>query len=312
MSFVLKKLLLGGAVCLIASGGVSAVEKAPLQKASAGKVERHYVYSPELRDTVTVDVWLPQGYNQEGTPYPVIYMHDGQNLFDATTSWNHQSWEMDSVTGALVDRGEIEAPVIVGVHSVAETRVADLMPEKALGYMQPVDKSVMSDLLRGNEVRGDRYAAFLVKTLKPEMDSIYNLTNEVAQTSLMGSSMGGLMSVYAMCEYPDVFGQAACLSTHWVGTLDGNPAFPEGMREYLRDRLPRDGKHRLYLDHGTVTIDSLYGVWEDQMINLAESAGYREGVTLETYVAEGAGHEERFWMVRVERPLRFLLGRRRK
>lgn len=311
--FLSSALLSSTMFSVMALGTTQPSGRPPLQYATAGNVDRHYVYSPQLADTVTVDVWTPRGYDAgRERPYPVIYMHDGQNLFDASTSWNHQSWEMDSVTGSLIAAGAIEAPVIVGIHSVSSTRIGDLMPQKALAYMDHGGGESMDNLLHGNAVRGDAYAAFIVETLMPAMDSLYTLTGDASLTSVMGSSMGGLMSIYAMCEYPEVFGNAACLSTHWVGSLDGNPAYPEAMRRYLVDKLPRDGRHRLYLDHGTTSIDSLYGEWEERMIEVADSLGYHAPATLETFVDEGAGHEERFWARRVERPLRFLLGICRK
>lgn len=307
-----------GAVCSAGAAGetVETVDDAPaLQAASAGKIDRHYIYSPQLQERVTVDVWLPGGYDPSREKgYPVVYMHDGQNLFDASTSWNNQSWEMDSVTDRLIGDGEIEPAVIVGVHSVAATRKGDLMPEKALEYITSLPDSSLKEFLDRKSVRGDAYAAFLVETLKPAMDSLYRLSPDLCHTSLMGSSMGGLMSVYAMSEYPEVFGSAACLSTHWVGTLDCNPAFPSAMLGYLADHLPRDGRHRLYLDHGTTSLDSLYGPWEEKVISLVDSLGYNPGAVccgrprFESYVAQGAGHEERYWRDRVEKPLRFLLG----
>lgn len=312
MKTVTGKMMLAGALLLAGVTGIRAAEHPVLQRATVGSIERHYVYSPQMGDTITVDVWLPEGYVADGPRrYPVIYMHDGQNLFDASTSWNRQSWEMDSVAGTLSAAGEIEAPVIVGVHSVAATRKGDLMPGKAIGRIDPGEVTSMKNLLHGNEIRGNRYVAFIVETLKPMVDSVYTVATDRDNTSVMGSSMGGLMSVYALCEYPGVFGSAACLSTHWIGSLDGNPAFPVAMRSYLADNLPADGLHRLYFDHGTVSLDSLYGVWEERMIELVESRGYRRGETLDTFVAVGAGHEERFWRDRVERPLRFLLAPRR-
>lgn len=295
-------------------------ERPALQQATSGSINRHYVYSPQMGDTITVDVWLPEGFDDAtGNRYPVIYMHDGQNLFDATTSWNCQSWEMDSITNHMAMSGEIIAPVIVGIHSVNQTRLGDLMPENALDFLTDQPDSTLSAFISATPLRGNAYAAFIVETLKPMMDSIYPLSANRDSTFLMGSSMGGLMSIYAMSEYPEVFGGAACLSTHWVGTLDGNPAFPTAMYRYLAEKLPRDGQHRLYLDHGTLTIDSLYGPWEERIISLADSLGYKTTSaaqqasypeympTLETYIDEGAGHEERYWAKRVSRPLRFLL-----
>lgn len=291
--------------------------KSPLQVASAGHIDRHYIYSPEMGDTITVDVWTPEGYPAaDGHRYPVIYMHDGQNLFDASTTWNHQSWEMDSVTSALVASGEIEAPVIVGVHSVAATRIGDLMPEKAKDYIKGTPDSTLRRFLEETPIRGNAYAAFLVKTLRPAMDSVYRLTANADSTFVMGSSMGGLMSIYTMSEYPDVFGAAGCLSTHWVGTLDGDPAFPDAMYDYLAEKMPRDGRHRIYFDHGTTSIDSLYGPSNERMVALAQSLGYSltpspgsSRPSLDNFVDEGAGHEERYWAARVARPLRFLLGK---
>lgn len=278
-----------------------------VQKASAGNIDRLYVYSPQLGDTVTVDVWTPEGYNDaDTTRYPVIYMHDGQNLYDASATWNKQSWEMDSVVSALVAQGVIEAPVIVGVHSVDSTRIGDLMPQKTCDY-NPALAEVLDAYFPGMEMRGDAYASFIATTLKELVDSAYAVRTDMESTSVMGSSMGGLMSIYTMSEYPATFGGAGCLSTHWVGTLDGNPAFPEAMTAYLTDRLPRDGRHKLYLDHGTESIDSLYGPWNDRVIELANSIGYKTPGTLETFTDEGASHEERYWAARVHRPLQFLL-----
>ena len=289
----------------------------PPQTASAGDIDRYRIYSPEMDDTVTIDVWTPEGYpGDDGHRYPVIYMHDGQNLFDASTTWNGQSWEMDSVVSELVEAGEIEAPVIIGIHSVAETRVGDLMPQKAKDYITSTPDSALRDFLEKTPLRGDAYAAFIVNTLRPAMDAAYRLTANADSTFVMGSSMGGLMSVYTMSEYPDLFGGAGCLSTHWVGTLDGDPTFANAMYDYLSEHMPRDGRHRLYFDHGTESIDSLYGPANERVVALARSLGYSERPadgtrpTLDNYVAEGAGHEERFWAARVKRPLRFLLGKK--
>lgn len=282
-----------------------------LQNASSGSIDRLYVYSPELGDTVTVDVWLPDGYGADSDRrYPVIYMHDGQNLFDAATTWNRQSWDMDSVTGTLIAQGNIEAPVIVGIHSVAESRIGDLMPENAISYLKDDSDTLMTAFssLSSRPVRGNAYARFVATTLKQGIDTLYRTMPDRAHTSVMGSSMGGLMTLYAICEYPDVFGSAACLSTHWVGVTDGNPAFAEAMESYTAAKLPDAATHRLYLDRGTATIDSLYGPAQTRIIRLVRSRGYEMGVNLDTLTAQGAPHEERAWNARVSRPLTFLLG----
>lgn len=282
----------------------------PLQTPSAGKVDRHYLFSPQLNDTITIDVWTPEGFSvSRENKYPVIYMHDGQNLFDATTTWNRQSWEMDSVVNELVETNLIEAPVIVGIHSKSESRLGDLMPEKAFYMIENLPDTVAYE---GHpiEVRGDRYAAFVAETLMPRMTSLYNLSELPGDTFVMGSSMGGLMSVYMISEYPELFGGAGCLSTHWPGDpFSGWPLMPAMLR-YLDKSLPSSATHKLYFDHGTKDIDAFYGEAEKMVLDLIKRKGYEEGVNLEDFVDEGAGHQERFWSKRVYRPLVFLLSKR--
>ncbi len=288
----------------------------PVQTATVGSIDRHYLYSPQMGDTITIDVWTPESYAlSPAQRYPVIYMHDGQNLFDATTTWNGQSWEMDSVVSSLASDGAIPYAVIVGVHSVNATRIGDLMPENALNYITSEPDSALREFMSYSPIRGNAYVSFLVNTLKPCIDSLYNVTTNRDSTFVMGSSMGGLMSIYAMSEYPDIFGGAGCLSTHWVGTLDGDTTFADAMYKYLSEKLPRDGKHKLYLDHGTISIDSLYRSDDDRVVALAKTMGYVSDrqdseINFETHIEEGAGHEEKYWAARVERPLRFLLNKK--
>ena len=289
----------------------------PLQHTQYGNINRHYIYSPEMGDTITIDVWTSEGFDASASGrYPVIVMHDGQNLYDATTTWNQQAWEVDSVASALIAAGEISAPVIIGVHSVAETRKGDLMPEKAFDYISVEADSALNDFKGAYPLRGSAYAKFIATTLRDALTAEYNLTTNPDSTFVMGSSMGGLMSVYALTEYPEVFGAAACLSTHWIGTVDGDPTFANAMYTYLAENLPRDGRHRLYLDHGTETLDSLYIEASPRFAHLADSLGYTTPATdsigrmrFEYYVDKGGAHEERSWAARVDRPLRFLLGK---
>lgn len=278
-----------------------------LQHADCGRIERMRLYSPEMNDTVTVDTWLPPVYDASPAGrFPVIYMHDGQNLYDASTTWNHQSWEMDSVMCSLLSAGKIEPAIIVGIHSDSATRVADLMPQKAVEGSSALAETLEQVKLKGMQPRGDSYAAFMVETLKPRVDSLYRTLPDMRHTSVMGSSMGGLMSIYALCEYPDVFGNALCLSTHWIGAPAVADEFTDAMYRYMDERLPDAGTHRLYFDHGTETIDAYYGPAEERILTLVRAKGYGEG-TLLNMVDDGGAHEERAWAARVAIPLTYLL-----
>lgn len=294
---------------------VSQVPSRPqLQRADSGIIERVYIDSPEMNERMTLDVWLSDGFDRTGNiRYPVIYMSDGQNLFDATTTWNYTAWEIDSVMGKLIAEHVITPAIVVGIHSSSDTRVADLMPVKAVQGrgLEAVLKNVG---IPDTPIRGDRYAEFLVKTLKPYIDSHYPTATDLSNTTVMGSSMGGLMSIYALCEYPEVFGNALCLSTHWIGTPEVEKQFFGGLYEYIDANLPIDryntGQmvHKLYFDHGTETLDAAYGEAEKKIIELVKSKGYDDR-TLMNLVVEGAGHDEKSWATRVCIPLKFVLGR---
>ncbi|MDE6296140.1 MAG: hypothetical protein K2M03_08770, partial [Muribaculaceae bacterium] len=160
----LKILMLLSAVTASLSG---MAEEPALQHADCGRIERMRLFSTQMNDTVTVDTWLPPVYDLAvAERFPVIYMHDGQNLYDAATTWNRQSWEMDSVMCALLSAGKIEPAIIVGIHSDSATRVADLMPQKAVEGSRALAETLEQVKLKGMTPRGDAYAAFMVESLK--------------------------------------------------------------------------------------------------------------------------------------------------
>lgn len=273
----------------------------------SGKIERVVLAAPQLADNYTVDIWLPENYDASRTePYPVIYMQDGQNLFDANMTWNHQEWGVDEACTALNDAGICREAIVVGIHNNA-TRFSDYSPEKAIsGNAALVNKILNAFSL--TEMRGDRYVDFLVATVKPYVEQKYNASSDKSQVSLMGSSMGGIISLYIMCEHPDLFGAAACLSTHWLGTLDtSTPEYADAVIAYLQEKLPSAADHRLYLDHGTAGLDANYAQANNRAIAVAESKGYERNKNLVTYIAQGADHTEKDWSTRIDRPLRVLV-----
>jgi pimeloyl-ACP methyl ester carboxylesterase len=125
-------------------------------------------------------------------------------------------------------------------------------------------------------IYSDSYLEFLVKTLKPFIDRNYKVNTQTDHTTIGGSSMGGLISLYALCEYPGIFGAAICMSTHWPGNFVlVNQDIPNAMLAYLRKNLPFDGKHKLYFDHGTEGIDSFYAdtQWKVDALLLTKNFG---------------------------------------
>ena len=249
-----------------------------------------------------VDVWLPPGYGrQRRQRFPVLYMHDGQNLFNPKTSYTQIAWGVDEALSRLIDTGEARAAIVVGVWNTPQ-RFAEYMPQKAAARLLDTEEGRVW-LAAGNTPLSDAYLQFLVTELKPFIDAAFRTLPGLDDTLIMGSSMGGLISAYAVCEYPDVFGGAGCVSTHW-------PAGNGIMIEYLAENLPDPAKHRFYFDYGAEGVDAPYEPLQRQVDDVMRAAGYEEGRNWVTRKFPGADHSERAWRARVDVPLRFLLAGR--
>ena len=287
---------------------------AELPTVSSGRIERLVDFPSRHVAARTVDVWLPEGYDPGGA-YPVVYMHDGAVLFDAAGTWQNKEWDVDGVAGRLIAEGTIRPCIVVAIWNTGTGRHADYCPEKPFRSLPRDEQAqIVASERRGSgarifdaDVRSDAYLAFIVEELKPHIDAKYATLTGPANTFIMGSSMGGLISIYAICEYPQVFGAAACLSTHWPMLFhnEDNP-FPQAMLDYLAHHLPDPATHRIYFDHGTTTLDALYAVHQHEVDALMRARGYSpENWT--TRVFAGAAHTEDDWRARLDIPLRFLL-----
>lgn len=259
-----------------------------------------------------VDVWLPEGYSK-AKKYNVLYMHDGQNLFDETTTWNKQEWKVDDWATQLMSDNKTKDFIVVGIHNIPQIRWQDLFPEKAMDYMTiKVKDSLMTLAKKSNynvDFKGDEYLKFLVEELKPVIDNQYSVYTDRSHTFVAGSSMGGLMSMYAISEYPNVFAGAACVSTHWVGAMPmPNNPYPEAIFNYMEANLPQAGSHKLYFDYGNKTLDQNYPQYAPRVDEILQAKGYSEADSKNLFF-EGTDHSENSWNKRLDLPLTFLLGR---
>ncbi|MBX7219988.1 MAG: alpha/beta hydrolase [Blastocatellia bacterium] len=247
-----------------------------------------------------VDVWLPPGYEQDkSVRYPVLYMHDGQNLFDPATSYGGVDWGIDETMTRLMSEGKIRPAIVVGIWN-SPKRFQEFMPQKAVPSGKAEDVKNLLNPVTG-PILSDLYLKFLVEEVKSFVDKTYRTKPGQPDTFVMGSSMGGLISAYAISEYPKVFGGAGCVSTHW-------PAGEGIVIDYLKNRLPNPNNHKLYFDFGTATLDSTYEPYQKKMDAVLLQAGFTPGKNWLTRKFEGAEHSEKAWRLRVEIPLIFLLG----
>ncbi len=257
-----------------------------------------------------VDIWLPKDYSRENK-YSVLYMHDGQMLFDSTTTWNKQEWKVDEWATKLVDEGKLKDFIVIAVHNISEIRWQDLFPQKAFDYMDATVKDSLKDI-SGNKdfkLNGDNYLKFMVEELKPIIDESYSVYRDREHTFVMGSSMGGLMSMYAISEYPKIFGSAACISTHWVGAMPmPNNPFPDAIFKYMEANLPEASSHKLYFDYGNKTLDQHYPQYAPRVDGILKVKGYTNKDSKNIFF-EGTNHSENSWNQRLNVPLTFLLSK---
>ena len=278
---------------------------ATLQSPSVGRVERLPAFPSKFVDARPVDVWLPPGYNP-AKRYAVLYMHDGQMLFDATTTWNKKAWKVDAVAARLMAKGAVQDFIVVGPWNNGKFRHAEYFPGKFLPHLpQDLRGKLVQQGLQGQS-RSDAYLRFLVEELKPAIDARYATRPEREATFLMGSSMGGLISAYALCEYPKVFGGAACLSTHWIGSFQHNDEIPSAAIAYLREALPDPRTVKWWMDRGTTELDAQYARAQARIDALMAEKGFVAGPRYQSRVYEGTGHNEDAWAQRLHEPLEFL------
>ena len=257
-----------------------------------------------------VDVWCPPGYAESDTRYPVVYMHDGQHLFDSAMFFTDHDWGVDEAITRLMQTDQVnranQADRFPGAIVVAlwntPNRWRDYMPAKPLELLkaQAGDQEYVKKS-GGVAVVSDHYLKFIVNEVKPFIDQTYRTLPDRAHTFIMGSSMGALISLYALTEYPDVFGGAGCMSIHWI-TGDNTI-----LVDYFGQAIPNAGQHRLYFDFGTEGLDARYEPYQQRMDEALQTAGYEQGVDCLTLKFEGADHSEQSWRARVDIPLRFLL-----
>jgi predicted alpha/beta superfamily hydrolase len=285
-----------------------------VQKPSCGEIIHMQDFPSKFIEPRNVDIWLPEHYNS-ANQYAVLYMHDGQMLFDPNATWNKQSWDVDDISCKLIDKNEISDFIIVAIWSPGDKRHQNYFPQKPFERLSAVEKdSIVKQLQNAGRTKdtfhpdSDNYLNFIVTELKPFIDNNYSVYTDQGHTFMAGSSMGGLISIYAICEYPDVIGGVACLSTHWPGTFSAVNPFPDSFFQYLDKHLPDPKNHQIYFDYGDQTLDALYPPFQKKVDEMMARKGYDHD-NWQSLFFEGKDHSENSWKERFEIPLLFLLGK---
>lgn len=252
-------------------------------------------HSSILRNDRELIVYLPPGYEaNQRKRYPVLYLHDGQNLFDGATSFTFgQEWRVDEAAQSLIGAGKIEPLIIVGVYNAGKDRTNEYTPTQ--------------DARHKVGGKAEHYGRMLVEELKPFVDAKYRTLKYAKHTGLGGSSLGGLVTLYLGLRYPKVFGRLAVVSPSvW---FDNNHIV------HYVEELPRRPRLRIWLDTGTneggSAAEAQQTVANARLLReTLTKKGWKLGKDLSYVEGEGAEHNEQAWAARVEPMLKFLFPRK--
>lgn len=304
----LRRLVLLFALLFAATGAVAAKHMP----------EGRFVDLPQIASahipTQHVTIWLPPGYDRGRTRYGVVYMHDGQNVFLSAKSGFEKAWEADKSLLRLIAAKQVDPVIIVAIWSPGAARARQYYPQAFYAAGPAWARAEVDRLFKG-PIYSDAYLKFLTSELKPMVDRRYRTLADRDHTSIVGSSMGGLIALYAIAEYPQVFGSAGCLSTHWPLS---NPVITPAQRDellalwgkYLTERLgPPEGR-RIWFDHGDKTLDGFYGPWQSAIDARLVSIGWQPGRDMSTRLYQGGAHDEESWAARLDDVFGWLVSAR--
>ncbi len=299
---------------------------------SSGRLLRIERFPSEYVEPRTVDIWLPElifmksehnaiqdnpAFSQASdlTNLPVLYLHDGQMLFDSTQTWNKQEWRVDETLTELIESGQIHPLIVVAIWNNGDKRWSEYAPKPAFSPLS-LDHPVPG---RPNtmvkEVLSESYVQFLTEELVPYVDLMVDTDATPQGRMIIGSSMGGLISLYAHFERPDIFGRVGAVSTHWPIVAPDQFSSPSdnglfnAFSTYITQKLDLDrtSYRRIYFDYGDQTLDAYYPPYQEDM-NSSMLKHASENVEWTSFYDEGAAHDERSWAKRLNHVIVYIMG----
>jgi enterochelin esterase-like enzyme len=281
-----------------------------------GHVDSYPAFTSKYVAARGITVWTPEGYDPKGPPLPVLYMQDGQALFDAKGSLSGAAWDVGKTLTRLIADKSVPPVIVVGIDNTA-LRGREYLPQKVFDRLPAKTRARIEKNWQGAPL-SDAYLKFMVDELKPFIDSHYDTKTDAADTFVAGSSMGGLIALYAQAEYPQVFGASASLSMHWpldnpwVSTPDDATQAPQVLKafeSYLKASRLSPDHNRIYVDQGTETLDGHYRPYNRGFMSWMHAHGWQDGAAFSSEIFPGEAHTEGAWAKRLDVPLRFLLSR---
>ncbi|MBZ0184372.1 MAG: hypothetical protein K8F60_18070 [Melioribacteraceae bacterium] len=244
-----------------------------------GTVEYHKNLSYKFLQPRDLIVWLPENYYESDQSYPVLYMHDGQNIFDPKTASFGIDWQIDETADSLIRNEIIDPMIIVGIYNTFN-RMYEYTPNDT-GFV---------------------YSEFVVNKVKRMIDSLYRTKPEREYTFTGGSSAGGLISFMLLWNYSEVFSKAVCMS----------PAFKIAQLDFVSPVKNYNGLHKdfkVYIDNGGIALEEDLQPGIDEMLTALKEKGYKEGKDFLWVKDKEAQHSESAWALRIPNAFKWLFAK---
>jgi enterochelin esterase-like enzyme len=272
------------------AGAVSEVIRAT---GATGDLRLQQFGSRIFRNTRFLRVWLPPGYDDaenHDRRYPVLYLNDGQNLFESSTAFAGVEWQVDETADRLIREGAVPPMIIVGIDNTGKDRLREYMPHRSMHPM----------MLR---VQGRHYPDFLMKEVMPFVEHTYRIATGPENTGLGGSSLGALIALYTVTVRPGSIGRLL---------LESPSLWASGRQSIKESRMVRDWPERTFLAVGTAEVGSAERS-RTVVDDVRELAAILRRVVLSEkrlrlVIKDGAGHNEAAWAERFPEALQFLFG----
>lgn len=245
-----------------------------------------------------VDFWSPGTQSRH-----LLIAHDGQNVFDRSTSTRHRTWKMAQSAIRVSRELDIAPPTIIAIFHSRNTsnpwgRIKDLVPQDPFqNGTIPVQSGYEID---PGDLSANHYLSQITDVIVPRIANDLGIDLERMEKAIIGSSLGGLASLYALGRRPDFYSTCLALSTHWS-------AGEKPLVDALIDALPSPTNHRIWMSHGTRGRDSEYGPYQNYADQKMRDAGWSEGVNFVSKVYKKSGHNERSWAKYLDQPMKFWL-----
>lgn len=259
-----------------------------------------------------LSIWLPPDYATSSKRYRVLYMHDAQNLFDPALSNFNKVWAADRAMMQHAQARGDDPWIIVGIWSPGVGRYRQYLPAPAYAAATGTLRATMDEYAKG-PIISYPYIDWLAGPLKGWVDRSFRTRPGRDDTAIIGSSMGGLISLYAFLEYSKVYGRAGCVSTHWPAIApqkvgETNPELVAIWTGMLTRKLGAPEGRKLWFDHGTGTLDAFYPPYQAAIDALMQATPWVRGRDWESRQYPGAEHEENAWAARLPEVLDWVLA----